>query len=122
MSKKYPWAIRIEGGQIVFGLYDGKNWTGSFTKPPFKIEKKWVNIVAIKDAYKKETSLYIDGYLVSTNPLSLEDTNLSNNLGFTVGSRNLKNDSLYNGYMRDFAIFDRVLSGNEILRMYRSSK
>ena len=95
LSNEYPWAIRIEDGQIIFGLYDGENWAGSYTSPPFKLsDKNWINVVAIKDQKNNETSLFINGYLISVNPINTINDNLdlSNNLGFTIGSRDLKKD------------------------------
>lgn len=83
---------------------------------------QWTQIVSVFDGEKKQVRFYVDGMLVSElsagvkSTLKIGDMEIAN--WNTVGYGSGGNFRNWNGRMDEFAIFNRVLTGEEVERLY----
>ena len=114
----YPWAIRIEGSELIFALYDGIKWNDGIRIKSINFGT-WNELVTVVDPQSNILKLYLNGELEQILPISFVHVN--NKDGFTIGSRNLKDGRLFSGFIKRFKIFTKVPNDYEIYRSYSTN-
>ncbi|MCX6715654.1 MAG: hypothetical protein NT077_01395 [Candidatus Taylorbacteria bacterium] len=114
----YPWAIRIEGSELIFALYDGVKWNDGIRVKSINF-RIWNELVVVVNPQTNILKLYLNGDLEQVLPILFVHVN--NNDGFTIGSRNLKDGRLFSGYIKKFKIFTKVPNDYEIYRSYSTN-
>ncbi|MBI4093564.1 hypothetical protein HY417_01240 [Candidatus Kaiserbacteria bacterium] len=114
----YPYALRIENSQVVFGTYDGKKWIG--TSADGIKYGQWNVVAAVVDADNGLIQIYLNGKLGGS--ILYEFGKTDNNSGLTVGVRNLKKEFLFHGSIRNLRIYERALNDVEVNMLFVSAQ
>ena len=115
-SATYPWAIRIEGNDLVFAIYDGDKWSGIYANANILNSNKWDSVVCIKNSKNESLSMYVNGTKVAELG-NIPGGDISNTDGFTLGSRNTKGDYKVLADIKNFFIYNKALDDSELLRL-----
>lgn len=118
-ASKYPFALRIEGGYLIFAVYDGKTWIATSKKMPFYDPKKWIQLIAVRDTNQSQLRLYMDGVLVAETdlpPNTLIDA--SNSDPLTIGSRGPKGLFGAKGYLSHVTVYRKALDDGEVSLLF----
>jgi hypothetical protein len=111
------WALKErDGGSALLTTDSDSNWEQTFVSTLVD-DGSWHFVVATRD-WDGEKSIYIDGELVEQYAADCKD--VSNDLDLLVG-RNPMGDVNMTGYLDDLRIYDRLLSGSEVLALYGSA-
>jgi hypothetical protein len=106
---------------VIAGIYSGSAW---FTTPSATIpDNTWVRLVATYDDTAKLLSLFVDSETVSTRTRSVTVTwdEAKLDTGLLIG-RMWDSGNYFKGSMGYLRIYNRVLSGAELLQNYDATK
>ncbi|NLM49380.1 MAG: hypothetical protein GX196_00310 [Clostridiaceae bacterium] len=78
---------------------------------------KWVNVTITYDYSLSEAKFYLDGALIDTQYFSLNPSSLGTFQTAYIGKSSFPTDDMYIGYVDDFMVYDRALSGEEIMTL-----
>ena len=120
-SDKYPWAVRIENDNIIFAIYDGKNWAGAYANADNLYDGNWHQVVCVKNTSAKSLSIYIDKNLVGATYSDLS-SDTSNSNDFTIGSRDDKGGYGFSGLISRFQLFSLPLASQELSALFDQQK
>lgn len=116
-------------GNFGLGIWGGgqprffNNWKPDlYPSPKIYLEAdKWVHLVWIKDVPNKTITLYINGDKVFSWTGVIDDTNV-NYKEIRVGNDNNKGRAYFKGKISNINIFSKILSPEEISRLYTKTK
>jgi len=106
----YPFKIEVEpSNQLYFAVYDGSNFPKAFIGD---VSGDWHHCCFIKDADSSKLYAYLDGVLVE----EADDTtgDVGNDADLYIGARQPGNTITYKGILDEIAIYNRVLTEDEI--------
>jgi hypothetical protein len=99
--------------------YSGPDWPANEVAFPYTFSPKtWYHVAVTRDADTKIVSLYVDGQLAGTHPYR-QDPPYSDHALY-VGARKFENENYFKGIIHDIYIFERTLTGDEIMRIYNN--
>jgi hypothetical protein len=119
------WILEIYNGRLGATIHTATTWHSASTSITGVISLgEWYHVFATYSAASSESRLYLNGALVSTEPLASGDVVYNGNLTLclsgdrystsTCGYRNF-----FNGAMDDIRVYNRELSADEVQRLYQ---
>jgi hypothetical protein len=115
----YPFSFRGPTPGLRFGSYDGTDNPVAVSNGLYA-DNRWHLAAGTVDHSIGKIRLYVD----DQKPVTIIDTttkSTANNGAFPIGARYLGSQNAYNGYIANVAIYARVLSPNEIKRLFDSA-
>jgi hypothetical protein len=107
----YPFKVEVDpGNQLYFAIYDGSNFPKAFIGD---IRGEWHHCCFIRDAKNKKLFAYLDGELKEES----SDTTtgeIANAADLYIGARKPGNRITYKGMLDEIAIYNRILTPDEI--------
>jgi len=107
----YPFKVEVDPqNQLYFAIYDGSNFPKAFIGD---IHGEWHHCCFIRDAKNKKLFAYLDGELKEES----DDTTtgeIANAADLYIGARKPGNTITYKGMLDEIAIYNRILTPDEI--------
>ena len=111
----YPYVIRFSNDTIVYGRYDGVS-SPSLSFSSALLSTEFVHATFSSDGSTR--SLFSNGVLVDSGPVSGSLGSISNSDDLYIGKRGGISVRNFNGLIDDIRIYDRALSASEVTALY----
>ena len=109
------WSFGIEAGKIKWTVYNG-SWY-SYVSFGTVNDNKWHQIAVTREPGRpSELKFYIDGELDRVEGASTSYTSIA----FNAIGKGYNNADRYTGYLRNLAVWNKVLTGSEIREIYNA--
>lgn len=111
----YPFSVRAEPNNLNGVIYDAGQLFPVVAPEPW--DGRWHHVALVVDAADETARLLLDGALTSTHALALAGPTSNTSALYIGGGAGV--DRYFRGEIDDIRIFDRPLTGDAIVHLYR---
>ena len=113
--------LELKNAVLYFAIDDNVTKSQAYMKEADKVfDNEWHHVVLVRDTYKKQLYMYIDGELKATgadNTGAISD----NNELFVMGNVGVNYDNAFAGALDEFTIFEGAMSAEKVAERYATT-